>query len=336
MRRLATMGAAGMLAAALVAAPAEAQFTRVSVGLNFGLWDGVGIGFYGTSWDGPWSDGYLFSAGLGVGYVGSHGIYSDYGNGWTHWSHRSGYWPSSYYSYGYSSCWSDYWDPYWDAWSACYRPYRSVRVVSAPWWRYRSRVVTSVYWRDPFWDPWGPYYGGSTVYVGGGYGSWANTWYPRTRVVYGGRSIRDGYGGYATPAGYKAPARTAVASPRSGVNLRPAVTTRVSPNTRPAAGAAAAPTTRRATPAVGGRSAPTRATPSAGAARTTPTRTQGTARATPARTSPTAGAARSTPSRSTGAARTSPTAGSARSTPSRSTGAARTSPTAGAARSTPS
>ena len=55
MSRRATIGTTGMLAAALLAVPAESQFTRVSVGLNFGLWDGVGIGFYGSSWDGPWN-----------------------------------------------------------------------------------------------------------------------------------------------------------------------------------------------------------------------------------------------------------------------------------------
>jgi hypothetical protein len=352
MRRLTTIGTTGILAAALLSAsPANAQFTGVSVGLSFGLWDGVGVGFYGSSWDGPYSDGFFFGAGYGLGYVGSHGIYTDYGQGWTHWSHRAGYWRHPFYyssGYGASSCWVDVWEPYWDPWY-CTRPVRSTWIASN-WWRPVPRVMTSVYWRDPFWDPWGPYYGPSPVYVYGGSRGWYSGWYPRvgTRVVWSGRPGGSWRGGYASPTGYKAPAtaRTASARPRAAVM---APTTRSSTRggsagvsaprvTRPLT--SATPTTRSGRPQASG-----------GSVRSVPTRSSGTARSAPARsggavrTSPTGRSGGAAPVRSStgrlsptrGSVRSSPTAGAVRSAPSRSAGTARVTPSrnGGVARTSP-
>ena len=112
MRRLAKTSLMGALAVLFAVQPGQAQFTRVSVGLNVGLWDGVGLGLYGSSWDGPWGGGSLFSAGLDFGFVETHGIYTDFGHGWTH-PTRS--WGLTQPWYG-SGCYADFWDPFYDPW----------------------------------------------------------------------------------------------------------------------------------------------------------------------------------------------------------------------------
>jgi len=191
-----------------------AQLTTTNLSVSFGVgsaYHGVGIGLSTTRLTpGAFTS---FGGGLGDPAYG-YGIYSRARGGWAHslpyrvrtaWSARLDLYGCAAYG------WSDW--LYWDPWSGygCATP--SYRTYA---WRPAARrgVYTAVLWRDPFSDPWGPYWAydpwssfwDGPWYAGGG--SWVATrGWPQTGGGYVSRGPR-----VAVPRASAAPA-TVVSGP---------------------------------------------------------------------------------------------------------------------------
>ncbi|HSR43299.1 MAG TPA: hypothetical protein VLL48_14020, partial [Longimicrobiales bacterium] len=199
MRARATVSLALGLALALSAPPAEARQSSTHVSLAIGVgsaFDGFGFGL-ATTRVGHHSYS-SFGVGVGTGGIGfvadaAYGGYGIYDDPWGYgrWSRSLPYRIRRSWSAHHASCWDVYgygfdpflgfgWGyPYSDAYWHCtgYRPRAYHRSYWNPWYHGGVRgVYVSTYWRDPFWDPWGPYW----AYDPWSY-YWSGPWYgPRS------------------------------------------------------------------------------------------------------------------------------------------------------------
>jgi hypothetical protein len=242
-----------LLGALLVPGAARAQSTHLSVGLGVGLFDGVSFGVAFNRWSAGSHAGVSVATGVAAVPTGAYGIYSSgYGGAYYdvpaycqdvyHWIDDPWYYGGGQAWWAWGDGWGHY-DGYWrSAWyrecilggpSHAYHAFHAAnffRRSYRPWNRYRTGVF--VYWRDPFVNPWGPYWTYEPVWAVAG-GTWGR---PRTVIVHRPDRVvvRTGTGGqsplYRPGVGYKespvGPARTAVprrtnvADSRTPANVR--------------------------------------------------------------------------------------------------------------------
>ncbi|HBE00107.1 MAG TPA: hypothetical protein DC060_18155, partial [Gemmatimonadetes bacterium] len=252
-----------LVLAALAAFSANEARGQAHLSLSVGvgpLFTGVSFGISG----GHYAPGSVFAGSvLGFGHRSpyndyAYGLYSESYDGWDRGYHGN---QSSY------SCWDYYWDSYWDSYAdwfydcVAYRPWRYNSFRTRSWFGRRGGHwglgSTFVFLRDPFsnpwgpywdYDPWGGYWGGS--HWGGGYLDSYYGGYGGYGGYYGGY-----YGGGRTPVvlnrpspllggGYKENPRTATG--RAGARRRGTTTTAATPAQTPAR--AGTDTGRRARP----------------------------------------------------------------------------------------
>ena len=252
-----------LVLAALAAFSANEARGQAHLSLSVGvgpLFTGVSFGISG----GHYAPGSVFAGSvLGFGHRSpyndyAYGLYSESYDGWDRGYHGN---QSSY------SCWDYYWDSYWDSYAdwfydcVAYRPWRYNSFRTRSWFGRRGGHwglgSTFVFLRDPFSNPWGPYWdydpwGG---YWGGSH--WGGGYLDRYYGGYGGYGGYYGsyYGGGRTPVvlnrpspllggGYKENPRTATG--RAGARRRGTTTTAATPAQTPAR--AGTDTGRRARP----------------------------------------------------------------------------------------
>ena len=176
MRTRALLGAL-LLALSAPPAPTGAQsYTQLSLDLSYGLFDGIGLGMAHAAHVGSYGVAAAFGVSVATGQSGAtaYGVYSDLGR--------------SRYARGYGRraradwCWDEAWDLRWghhySGWPGgwwydhldFYHDCLSGGLAHAhDRWRWHARqayrihrprgsgVFVSIYVRDPFWRPWGPY-----------------------------------------------------------------------------------------------------------------------------------------------------------------------------------
>ena len=177
MRTRALLGAL-LLALSAPPAPTGAQsYTQLSLDLSYGLFDGIGLGMARAAHVGSYGVAAAFGVSVATGQSGAtaYGVYSDLGR--------------SRYARGYGRraradwCWDEAWDLRWghhySGWPGgwrydhldFYHDCLSGGLAHAhDRWRWHARrayrihrprgsgVFVSIYVRDPFWRPWGPYW----------------------------------------------------------------------------------------------------------------------------------------------------------------------------------